>query len=158
MGPYDECHKSDAAIRSESAAVAPSLENSEVEIHADLQMKPWTGDRTNTKNWELYLRLNSLSGIKTEKGERQAFLSQFSPNKQCAYEKWEHKQAGEPRMYSPNTENVPLKSETIFSERQSWLDSESASSTGNRAQMVVEGFSLSVFYHINFCAVFFYLL
>lgn len=94
----------------------------EVKVHTDLQMKPWTGDRTDTKNWEIYLRLNCLSGIKTEKGERQAFLSQFSPNKQCADEKWEHKQAGEPRMYSPNTENVPLKSETIFSERQSWLD------------------------------------
>lgn len=40
----------------------------------------------------------------------------ISPNKQSADEKWEHKQAGEPRMYSPHSENVPLESETIFSE------------------------------------------
>lgn len=40
----------------------------------------------------------------------------ISPNKQFADEKWEHKQAGEPRMYSPHSENVPLESETIFSE------------------------------------------
>lgn len=43
----------------------------------------------------------------------------ISPNKQRADEKWEHKQAGEPRMCSPRSENVPLESETIFSERES---------------------------------------
>lgn len=43
----------------------------------------------------------------------------ISPNKQHADEKWEHKQAGESRMCSPRSENVPLWSETIFSERES---------------------------------------
>lgn len=43
----------------------------------------------------------------------------ISPNKQRADEKWERKQAGEPRMCSPRSENVPLQSETIFSERES---------------------------------------
>lgn len=49
--------------------------------------------------------------------DRQAFLPLFPPNKQHADEKWEHKQAREPRMCSPHSETMPLQSETIFSER-----------------------------------------
>lgn len=60
----------------------------------------------------------SLSGVKA--GKREAGIPfSISPNKQRADEKWEHKQAGEPRMCSPHSENVPLESETIFSERES---------------------------------------
>lgn len=117
-------------------------------------MKPWTGDINNTKNRGIFLRLNSnfLCLVQRQKEKEAGIPFSISPNKQCADEKWEHKQAGEPRMCSPRSENVPLESETIFSERESWLDTKWVSQ--QHWEQSTDGggrFSLSVFYHIHFC-------
>ncbi len=69
----------------------------------------------------VFLRLNpnSLCLLQRQKEKEAGIPFPISPNKQRADEKWEHKQAGEPRMCSPRSEHVPLESETIFSERES---------------------------------------
>lgn len=123
-------------------------------------MKFWTGDRNNTKNMGVFLRLNPNSPclLQRQKEKEAGIPFSISPNKQRADEKWEHKQAGEPRMCSPRSENVPLESETIFSERESWLDTKSVGQQHWEQSTDGSGrFSLSVFYHIHFWAVFYLL-
>lgn len=115
------------------------------------------GNRNNTKNWGIFLGLNSksLCLLQRQKEKEAGIPFSISPNKQRADEKWEHKQAREPRMCSPRSENVPLESETIFSERESWLDTKWVSQKHwEQSTDGSERFSLSVFYHINFWAVF----
>lgn len=51
-------------------------------------------------------------------------------------------------MYSSKTENVPLESETIFSERRSWLDMLRGGQRQHGEQMVSGRLALSVIHHM----------
>lgn len=136
--------------------IIPSLDEKKEKTLTDRRMKSWAGDRTNTKNWGTFLRLNSnsLRLLQRQKEKEAGIPFSVSPNKQRADEKWEHKQAGEPRMCSPRSENVPLESETIFSERESWLDTKWVSQQHwEQSRWWWKVFSVSVFYHIHFLAV-----
>lgn len=86
---------------------------------------PTVSDRSIPKDLSggrgVFISLNSksLRLLRRQKEKEAGIPFSIFPNKQHADEKWEHKQAGEPRMCSPHSEKVPLESETIFSEGKS---------------------------------------
>lgn len=107
-------------------------------------MKPWTGDRNNTKNRGIFLRMHpdSLCLLRRQKErERQAFLSQF-PQINSVQMKSGNINRPENLGCAPLALKMCLSSlkQYLVRERADSTWSESASSTGNGAQMVVEGF------------------
>lgn len=109
----------------------------------DLHMKPWTGDRNNTRNWGDISQTKLILSVwyKDRKRKKQAFLSQF-PQINSVQMKSGNINRPENLGCAPLTLKMCLSSlkQYLVRARADSTRSESASSTGNAAQMVVEGF------------------
>lgn len=103
----------------------------------------WKGDRNNTKNWEILFSLKTLNlsvCSKDRKRKKQAFLSQF-PQINSVQMKSGNINRPENLGCAPLALKMCLSSlkQYLVRERADSTRSESARSTGNRAQMAVRG-------------------